>query len=139
MPDVPAVQPTHLWDEDGLHAPDIDEAVHLKTVDRFRRTVNGDPVIVFTDSTTLTLFAPLERGDTYIPLSVLYREKATRGRPVPADREVRGLQNIADAIAPQDRTDGNIQRDPPSRPRPQAGSPTPIERPSRNKGKKSKT
>lgn len=132
MADVPNVRPTplHLWDEDGLGTPDISEVAHLKTVDRVKRTANGDPVIVFTDASTITPFAPLVRSNTYVPLTMLYREKVARGRPVPDDRLAKrkdaerrlnahttfgGVSKVAAELEQErkERTDGNVQRDAP--------------------------
>lgn len=120
LPDPVEQPPDFIWD-DGLHTPDIDKVVHLKTVDRFKRTANGDPQIIFSDGSVLCLYAPIERGSIYVPLTALYRAKGGR-KPTPRD-------------------DGNVQRDKPkrktstpSRPRPHAGSTTQTKRPSRNKG-----
>ena len=135
LPDPVEQPPDFIWDDDGLHAPDIDNTIHLKTVDRFKRTANGDPQIIFSDGSTLNLYAEIVRGSTYVPLTVLYRAK--------------GGRKAASGKQPASRSDGNVQRDRPaptgykrvptpisksSRPKPHAGSTTQTKRPSRNKG-----
>ena len=117
LPDPVEMPPDFIWDDDGLGAPDIDKVIHLKTVDRFKRTANGDPQLIFSDGSRLSLYAPINRGSTYVPLTALYRAKGARRKA---------------------RSDGNVQRERPksksSRPKPHAGSTTQTKRPSRNKG-----